>query len=172
MIPGRHRFRVRVCHLSSGERLPLVVGFPVSKPNQWALTVRRPRVQANTLIEDLRTVAHLYDWADRRAVSLQDRFRTGNGLQPGELSDLYQNLRYVRPMGRLLANRRLHDATELRTVSSSTHAARVTIARDYLVWALEQTLYRLPVDDLRQRPVPPCRARQSSLPLPVNTIAD
>ena len=129
-------FHVRVCRLADGERLPLVVsddGLPVPQPNQWALTVRRPRVQANTLIDDLRTIAHLYDWAQRRSIVLQDRFQTGNGLQPSELRSLFQNLRYMRPTGRALPNRRLLDATELRTVTQSTHAARVAIARDYIV---------------------------------------
>lgn len=145
--------RVRVCRLSSGERLPLVVdgfGIPIPSPNRWSMTVRRPRVQPNTLIDDMQTIAHVHEWAARRAIDLAQRFQLGNGLQPGELNALFQNLLYTRPLGRELASRRLHDASELRTVGNSTHGARVAIARDYLAWALEQVLYRLDVGDPRQ----------------------
>ena len=145
--------RARVCRLSSGERLPLVVdrsGIPIPAPNQWSLTTRRPRVQSNTLIEEMRTLAHVYEWAERRAINLQERLQAGNGLHPGELNALFQNLFYTRPLGRELASRRLQDVSELRTVANSTHGARVTIARDYFVWALEQMLYRLDVGDPRQ----------------------
>jgi len=145
--------RVRVCRLSSGERLPLVVdrsGVPIPAPNQWSLATRRPRVQSNTLIEELRTLAHVHEWAERRAINLQQRFQVGNGLQPSELNALFQNLLYVRPLGRELASRRLQDVSELRAVANSTHGARVAVARDYLVWALEQVLYRLDAGDPRQ----------------------
>ena len=62
-------FRIRVSRLHDGERLPLVVrpdGLPLPLPNQWALFIRRPHVQSNTLIEEMRTVADVYDWATRR----------------------------------------------------------------------------------------------------------
>ncbi|MGB8204316.1 MAG: site-specific integrase [Candidatus Baltobacteraceae bacterium] len=152
VAPHLSEFRVRLCRLNTGERLPLVIdgrGLPVPKPNLWALTVRRPRVQSNTLIADLGAIAHLYDWAKRRSIDLEGRFRTGDGIQPSELSALYQNLRYVRTTGRVLANRQLHDVTEVNVVRNSVHSARVAVVRDYLVWALEQTLYSLNANDPR-----------------------
>ncbi len=145
-------FRVRVTKMTGGERLPIVVdrrGLPVPAPNQWSLLIRRPQVQQNTLIEELRTVAHIYDWATRRGIDLNERLASGNGLTPAELTALYQNLRYVRPFGRKAAARRLTDAVDVQMVNGKTHAVRVGYAREYLVWGLERALYQLDVSDLR-----------------------
>jgi hypothetical protein len=149
-------FRIRVAKLTSGERLPLVVdrcGLPVPAPNQWSLFIRRPEVQQNTLIEELRTVAHVYDWAMRRNVDIDERLDTGNGLSPAELIALYQNLRYVRDFGRHAASRNITDATDVRVVAGKTHAVRVCYAREYLLWGLERALYRLDVSDIRVREI-------------------
>ena len=149
-------FRVRVCRMSDGERLPLVVGpdhLPVATPNQWMLNLRRPQVQAGTLTTEMRTIAHVYEWAMRRGINLEERFRSGNGLRPDETNALYQNLRYERTLGRRIAARRLADANELLCVAGATQSARVAITRDYLVWCLEQTLYRLDVSDTRYSPI-------------------
>lgn len=145
-------YRVRVCRMTDGERLPLVIGrhgLPVSFANQWSLFIRRPRLQFNSLAEDLRTVAHVYEWAHRRRIDLEMRFKSGNGLQPTEISALYQNLRYVRPFGRESAARRLTDVRSAHAVSGKVHAVRVATAREFLLWALERTLYRLDVADPR-----------------------
>jgi len=138
--------------MANGERLPLVVGpdhLPVSTPNQWMLFLRRPQVQAGTLTGEMRTVAHVHEWAARRSIDLDERFRSGNGLRPDEANALYQNLRYERTLGRRAAARQLTDANELVVVAGATQSARVTIARDYLVWGLERTLYRPDVADRR-----------------------
>lgn len=146
------RFWVRVCRMTDGERLPLIVdprGLPVPSPNQWSLFLRRPQVQSNTLIEELRTIAHVYDWATRRGIDLDERLASGNGLQPTEITALFQNLRYVRKLGRAVAARRLADVRDVAVVSGKVHATRVAVARDYVLWGLERTLYRLDVGDPR-----------------------
>lgn len=149
-------FRVRVCRMADGERLPLVVGpdhLPVPTPNQWMLNLRRPQVQAGTLITEMRTIAHVHEWAARRGIDLDERLRSGNGLRPDETNAVYQNLRYERTLGRRTAASRLTDANELVVVAGATQSARVAVARDYLVWCLEQTLYRLDVSDPRCGPI-------------------
>jgi hypothetical protein len=138
--------------MTNGERLPLVVGpdhLPVATPNQWMLFLRRPQVQAGTLTDEMRTIAHVHEWAARRGIDLDERFTSGNGLRPDEANALYHNLRYERTLGRRTAARRLTDANELVVVAGATQSARVAIARDYLVWGLERTLYRLDVGDPR-----------------------
>lgn len=109
-------FSVRLTRFKSGEKFALMVdglGLPVPLPNQWALLIRRPRVQHNTLTNDMRTVAHLYEWASRRGVALDPRLVSGRGLDTVELNALYQNLRYTRPFGRRAAADELVDATRL-----------------------------------------------------------
>ena len=145
-------FRVRVVKMSDGERLPLVVdqrGLPVPAPNQWSLYIRRPQVQQNTLIDELRTIAHVYEWATLRDIDLDERLAHGNGLTPIELSTLYQNLRYVAQIGRRSAQERLTNAANLKVVSGTVHSTRVGYARDYLIWGMERVLYRLDVSDPR-----------------------
>lgn len=78
-------FRVRVCRITNGERLPLVVGpdcLPVPTPNQWMLFLRRPQVQAGKLTDEMRTIAHVHEWAGRRGIDVDERFTSGNGLRP------------------------------------------------------------------------------------------
>lgn len=73
-------FCVRVVKLTAGERFPLVVdqrGLPVPAPNQWSLFIRRPQVQQNTLIQELRTIARVYDWAARRGIDLDEQLASG-----------------------------------------------------------------------------------------------
>jgi integrase len=138
--------------MNGGERLPLIVdqrGLPVPSPNQWSIFLRRPQVQSNTLTEELRTIAHLYDWAARRGIDIDERLASGNGLQPSEITAMYQNLRYVRKLGRAIAARRLADIRDVASVSGKVHATRVAVARDYVLWGLERTLYRLDVSDPR-----------------------
>uniref|UniRef100_E6PHS9 Putative Phage integrase n=1 Tax=mine drainage metagenome TaxID=410659 RepID=E6PHS9_9ZZZZ len=145
--------------MADGERLPLLVasnGLPVPLPNQWALFMRRPQLQSNSLTEELRAIAYLYDWATRRKVDLDERLETGNGLAPDELAVLYQNLRYVRPFGRDAAARRLADVDGMRVVTGQVHATRVGFVRAYLTWTLERLLYRLDISDAR---VPRIRER-------------
>jgi len=79
------QFRVRVCRMAAGERLPLVVdphGLPVPMPHQWALLLRRPQVQSATLIEEMRTVTHIHEWAMRRGIDLDARFVSGKACGP------------------------------------------------------------------------------------------
>lgn len=145
-------FSVRLTRFESGERFALVVdamGVPVPFPNQWALLIRRPRVQHNTLTADMRTIAHLYEWASRRGVDLDQRLRSGRGLDTVELNALYQNLRYTRPFGRDAAADELVDATKAQPVCGDTHAARVACVRDYVVWAMQRTVHALEPDDPR-----------------------
>jgi hypothetical protein len=93
-------FTVRVCRISNGERLPLVIdgfGMPVPGPNQYALLLRRPQVQASSLGDELATLAHVYDWARRRNLDLDERLESGNGLSPDEITMFYQNSGTVGP---------------------------------------------------------------------------
>ena len=76
------------------------------------LFLRRPQVQAGTLPAEMRTVAHVHEWAIRRSIDLDGGFRSGNGLRPDEANALYKNLRYERTVGRRTAGRRLTDAHE------------------------------------------------------------
>ena len=155
-LPPAVLFRVRVSRMSDGERLPLVVdnaGLPVPLANQWALHVRRPQVQSGTLIEELRTLAHVHDWAARRGIDLSERLHSGNGLTPAEITALYQNLRYERPSGRKISAEILSDARHIKVVRSKVHASRVGMAREYLLWGMERTLFRLNVGDPRERAI-------------------
>ena len=150
------QFGVRICRLKNGERLPLVVdavGIPVPRANQWAMLLRRPQVQENTLTDEMRTVAHVHEWASRRCLDLEGRLQSGNGLTPAEADALFQNLRYWRTSGRRVAGEPMVDARGLDIVDWKTHATRVAVARNYLLWGMEQTLYGLDVTDPRTQTV-------------------
>lgn len=95
------------------------------------------------------TIAHLYEWAARRRIDLDQRLASGNGLRPFELQALFQNLRFRRPDGRALADHDIIDLHERDTVDWRTLATRCAVTRRYLIWNLEQALYELDVSDVR-----------------------
>jgi integrase len=141
-------FTVRVCRMSDGERLPLVIdgsGIPVPGPNQYALLLRRPQVQSSSLGDELATLAHVYDWARRRSLDLDERLESGNGLSPDEIAMLYQNLRYRRPFARNVAAKRLTEIEEPDVVAIDVHRSRVYCARDYLTWRMDRAMHDLDV---------------------------
>jgi integrase len=142
--------------MSDGERLYLVVssdGLPVPLANQYGILVRRPHVQGETLQAELRVVAHVYDWACRRRIDLEQRLASGNSLNPDELRSLYQNLRFELHHAREAALARLSNVQELAIVQGDTHTARVHVARDFLAWGLARALYSLDVRDPQYRPI-------------------
>jgi hypothetical protein len=123
-------FRVELSMMADGERFPFVIdrraGLPVHGTTQWCLFIRRPKVQANTLAEDMRALAHLYDWALRQHIALEERLSAGTGLSPTELVMLYDNLRFVRPDGRKIAAGKLQDVSKMQPVQSNTHSIRAS----------------------------------------------
>lgn len=62
------RYAVAVLVAPDGERLPMLVdrgtGVPCQVSLRWSLAERRGRVAASTMADDLRSVQHLYEWAE------------------------------------------------------------------------------------------------------------
>ncbi len=141
--------QVRVCRMANGERLPLVVKpdhLHVSTPSHWMLFLRRPQVQAGTLTDEMRTIAHVHERAAWRGI--KDRFTSGNGLLPDEANAPYQNL--LRADSRLTNGGTQIDRRRRTRRRGGCDAERtVAIARDYLVLGLERTLSRFDVGDPR-----------------------
>ncbi len=159
-------FGVRLCVCENGERLPLMVGvdsLPIARPNQYALFVLRPRLQASSLAEELATIASVYEWAHRCDIDIEDRFRSGNGLTSSEMPSLLDFLRLTRAFGRRVASHAMHIADPESIVSSGGHRNRILVARDFLVWGMDETLAELDVRDQKYRHVAERRDRMRHL---------
>lgn len=159
-------YAVRTCVCENGERLPLIVdrsGLPVSMPNHYSLLVRRQRLQPSSLAEELATIASLHDWADRRRLDVEERVNDGNGLTPREMESLLDFLRYARPFGRYIADSHLHDADAEKVVSNNVHRNRILVVREYLTWAMNETLSALDVGDHRYRHIVERRDRMQRI---------
>jgi len=111
---------------ASGERLPCLVKraswLPLRLANRWAVRYRRYRVQSSTLTHNLNVIAQLYNWADQIAgLDLDDYLVGGNRLTARQIESLAAHLRNAQVEG---------------VVRASTYNNRLTIAENFLIWAL------------------------------------
>lgn len=86
------RYRVKTVVLSSGERLPVLLGedgVPMFEATVFALTEVRGRSLATSTIGSvLRSVMAFHRFLDSRGIDLEARFATGEVLSLGEVEDL------------------------------------------------------------------------------------
>ena len=86
------KYRVKMLVISSGERLPLLLGrdgLPMFEPTVFSLSEVRSRNRAsNTIDSYLRSVMVFLLFLDLRNINLEERLRVGELLSLGEIEDL------------------------------------------------------------------------------------
>jgi hypothetical protein len=97
--------------LENGERLPCLVDsatwLPVRVGTRWAVRYRRYRVQASTLVSNLRILCRLYIWAEQTGgFDLDDFLTAGKVLDSRQIHcvKLYLADRLTRKKPRTVAN--------------------------------------------------------------------
>jgi hypothetical protein len=111
---------------ASGERLPCLVEragwLPLRLANRWAVRYRRYRVQSSTLTHNLHVIAQIYSWADQIAgLDLDNYLIGGSRLTARQIESLSVYLR---------------SSQAGSVVRASTYNNRLTIAENFLIWAL------------------------------------
>ncbi|NCF67524.1 MAG: hypothetical protein GWP61_16285 [Chloroflexi bacterium] len=111
---------------ASGERLPCLVEraswLPLRLANRWAVRYRRYRVQSSTLTHNLHVIAQIYNWADQITGFDLDKYLIGGErLDARQIESLAVYLRSSQVGG---------------VVRGSTYNNRLTIAENFLIWAL------------------------------------
>jgi integrase len=111
---------------ASGERLPCLVEragwLPLRLANRWAVRYRRYRVQSSTLTHNLHVIAQIYSWADQIAgLDLDNYLIGGSRLTARQIESLAVYLR---------------SSQAGSVVRASTYNNRLTIAENFLIWAL------------------------------------
>lgn len=139
-----------------GERFQILVSIEDRIPNfltsVYQVSMRRPRgLAASTLESEGRALMHLYAWALREGIDLEDRFRSGRFLDLNEIESLVRStyLKY-----RVLVEQATHQAkkkskTRIKSLESyrkknqtksfnqvkrTTVKVRIFRVRDYLDW--------------------------------------
>ena len=129
--------------LDSGERLPCLVEsetwIPARVATRWAVRYRRYRVQSSTLVNNLRTLRQVYNWAETVGnLSLDDFLTTGGILDARQIESLAFYLRtggeatvagIILPAG--------SDQQPEGFPSPSTFDHQLAVAEDFLIWALD-----------------------------------
>lgn len=154
-------YRVKTVVLSSGERLPVLLGRegqPMFAPTVFALTeVRGKNRAANTIGIVLRSVMAFHLFLDARGIDFDGRLASGELLSLGEVEDLARLCR--RPLTELAALSQPSEGTALNVVSlekvrmgaqkTSTAgvdpdvaASRLRYIRMYLQWLATERLSR------------------------------
>jgi integrase len=112
-------YRVRTVVLTSGERLPVLLGRdgqPMFEPTVFALTeVRGKNLAANTIGIVLRSVMVFHLFLDARGIDLDARLASGESLSLGEVEDLARLCRW--PLTELAALSGVGKGTASKVVS-------------------------------------------------------
>ncbi len=142
-------FQVRVIRLSSGERLPLLLGpdrVPLFIPTTWLLTTRRRAdVAMTTLFADCFHLKLLYRWAIEHHINLERRMLDGQYLTPAEqvsltdacstqLSETHQGPR------KKTAENILRFGTHVSRIHKKTRIRQIT---SFLDWLGEEGIQRV-----------------------------
>ena len=111
---------------ASGERLPCLVEraswLPLRLANRWAVRYRRFRVQSSTLTHNPHVIAQMYKWASQIAgLDLDNYLISGGRLTTRQIESLAVYMRSSQAGG---------------VVRASTYNNRLTIAKNFLIWAL------------------------------------
>lgn len=118
----------------NGERHAILVdesGVPLFYPTLWVTVILRGGSQAvNTIQNALNALKCLYAWQDAYALDIEQRFSSGKLLAANEVHSLRDFLQES-----LLQKREqkvIPISQKQKTVGSSTHYARITVAAEYL----------------------------------------
>ncbi len=149
-MPSRPPYRTVLIKRSSGERAVLLVG-PVGLPVPQACLFltsqyRNPGCAANTLLKVSGTIGILYEWADRNAIHLHERFARGQFLERWEVEDLVRrlgssskepaptNVVPIRRKKKSLEGARANLRKPAQGVSLETREVRIRYTLKYLEW--------------------------------------
>jgi integrase len=154
--------------LDSGERLPCLVDseswIPARVAMRWAVRYRRYRVQSSTLINNLRAIQRIYNWAATVAKFNMDDFLTaGKRLDARQIESLAV---YLRAGGRseiaAIIIPRNSEEWPQDFPSPSTYDHQLSVAEDFLTWALDSA-NRGGISDLTIEQLYTQRARLSEI---------
>lgn len=136
-------FSVLELKLDTGERLPCLVDratwLPCRVATRWVVRYRRLRVQASTLVDNLRILGRGYSWAANVAGFDLDQFLlNGSTLTPRQIESLAV---YLQAGGREPNQSQLADEVgseiPIRYVSASFYDHQIEVLENFLVWTLD-----------------------------------
>lgn len=134
--------RVEVVSHPSGDELPILLdedGLPIPMPNEYI--IGRRGLATKTLTRNLRELAVLYEWLDRKGIDLWERISTGKSFTEAEIrGGLVESLRRD-----ITKNQKV----TLLTVHPDTFNQRLTTIRKYFELLFDQYLGSMPYDDMR-----------------------
>jgi integrase len=166
-------YTVTEIDLTPGERISVIrdpgTGLPLFDPMVWATTELRSAGQRpNSINQALRAIAVLQRYLDAQHISLDARLRAGKFLTQAEATGLAAACRIGlrrppttasdgKPPARVedLEARRKRRATDapqqVGAVKDSTASVRAHYIRQFLLWKLDDYLFKVGVDDQRFR---------------------
>jgi hypothetical protein len=160
-------YRVRMCALADGQRIPLLVDdrtdLPVEATTRFTLAQRwQAGNSPGTAENELRAIGYFFSWAERAGIALDRRIASGDLLSQDELERLAGALRESQteaepdPEDKILwvgvdrASRRLSraESSALRVVGNGTWHERISSVARYLGWLIDHAISHLhPEDD-------------------------
>jgi integrase len=133
MESGAREYRVKTVVLSSGERLPMLLGSdgsPLFEPTVYSLVELRARNRAaNTIEACLRSLILFYVFLDLRCIDLPERLKHGTLLSLSEIEDLAGFSRLPLESITNMRNEENSEAELLGVVSLEKHRMRLTAKR-------------------------------------------
>lgn len=127
---------VRRIRAVDGERHAILVdktGVPLFYPTLWVTVTLRGGARAvNTIQNALNAIKCLYAWQDVYALDVEQRFSSGKLLEPHEVHSLRDFLQ--KSLSQSAHTKLAPISRKRKTVSKSSHYARMTVAAEYLAF--------------------------------------
>jgi integrase len=181
-------FGVRICVLSDGQRIPLLIdhdtGLPAEAPTRFSLAYRwQIGGSSSTAANELRAIGFLLSWARRRSIDLDQRIGSGQFFTNVEIESLADALRSLQrgatssQSGEKVVFVGLDPAAQKiakseptrRVVAVDTWYQRIKYVQGYLRWSMTDVISRISTQDerffrIRQRADEVIRKLEESLP--------
>ena len=127
--------QIEVINHSSGEQLPILLdnqGFPLVLPNEFVMS--RRALSVNTQIRNLRELAVLYRWLEKKGYELSTKLLGKNTFTEADLK------------GGLVEALRFDQMKDYRkAVAPSTFNQRLTTVRQFFSWCMDMLISQIPM---------------------------
>ena len=176
--------RLEIVHCENGERFPILKGLkdgmPLFAPTVYSVSMRRSsNLSASTLVSDLRSIMHLYAWAEQQGIDIDRRFEDGEFLNLQGIesvsSAVHQPYRELvteashliveqqRKLRNNIFQMRRPCSKGPKRVKGTVAGNRLRSIRDYLDWLARQKIGRVAASSEKYLPLETARGEMYQL---------
>ena len=176
--------RLEIIHSESGERFPILKGLqdgmPLFATTVYCVSMRRARnLSVSTLVSDLRSLMHLYAWAEQQGIGIERRFAAGEFLSLQEIESItnavhisykellaeisYSGTAQQHKPRKIILQLCMSRTKSPKRVKNTVAGNRLRTIRDYLDWLARQKIGRVAASSEKYLPLETSRKEMYQL---------